>query len=48
MKPLKLKLTKPMYDDLHTLAFKREESMFGLILAAIKEFLAQAKANGEL
>ena len=48
MKPFKLKLPKPMQDDLHTLAFKREESMFALILTAIKEFLTRAKANGEL
>ena len=48
MKPLKIKLPKPVLEDLQRLGFKREKSLFGLALQAIQEFLARAKAQGEL
>ena len=48
MKIFKLTLPKPLHDDLQTLSFNRGESMFGLALQALKEFIARARAGGEL
>lgn len=48
MKPLRIKLPKPLHEDLQRLSFKREKSLLGLALQAIQEFIARLKAQGEL